>query len=159
MHHPNHDSFEEVKFVSSFISHKLSCETERIPSPSLEPKSCPSGHPNVVLDSDRDSTLILHERFCSMDMPKAPTLETKENNSITEHESFSFDTPHISCSHLESPEIVVLSVACCYEEDNHPSLLVSKLFRRMVVDVFVYHKYCKSHSSTMVLTLQLEHRY
>ena len=88
-----------------------------------------------------------------MDMPKAPSLETEKKDSTIEHESFSFDTPHISCSHLESPEIVVLSVACCYEEDNHPSLLVSKLFRRMVVDVFVYNKCCKSRSSTMVLTL------
>jgi hypothetical protein len=88
-----------------------------------------------------------------MDMLKAPTLETEEKDSTIEHESFSFETPHISCSRLESLEIIVLSAACCYEEDNHPSLLVSKLFRRMVVDVFVYHKYCKSCSSTMVLTL------
>jgi hypothetical protein len=27
----------------------------------------------------------------------------------------------------------------------------------MVVDVFIYHKHCKSWGSTMVLTLQLEH--
>ena len=89
-----------------------------------------------------------------MNMLKAPTLETKKKDSTIEHESFSFDTPLISCSHLESLEIVVLSVVCCYEEDNHPSLLVSKLFRSMVVDVFIYHKYCKSCSSTVVLTLQ-----
>ena len=86
-----------------------------------------------------------------MDLSKAPTLDTEE------HESFSFETPHVSCSCLESPEFVVLSAACCYEEDNHPSLLVSKLFKRMVVDAFVYHKFCKSRSSTVVLTLQLEH--
>ena len=86
-----------------------------------------------------------------MDISKAPTLETKE------HESFSFETLHVSCSCLESPESVVLSASYCYEEDNRSSLLVSKLFRRMVVDVFVYHKYYKSRSSTVVLTLQLEH--
>ena len=85
-----------------------------------------------------------------MDISKAPTLETKE------HESFSFETLHVSCSCLESSEFVVLSAACCYEEENHPSLLVSKLFRRMVVDVFVYHKYCKSRSSTVVLTLHAQ---
>jgi hypothetical protein len=34
-----HDPFEEVKFVSPFISPKLACEIEHIPSPSLEPKS------------------------------------------------------------------------------------------------------------------------
>ena len=100
--------------------------------------------------------LILHDislenkNFCAMDISKAPTRETKE------HESFAFENLHVSCLCLESPEFVVLSAACCDEEDNHPSLLVSKLFRRMVVDVFVYHKYYKSRSSTVVLTLQLE---
>jgi hypothetical protein len=154
-HLPDHYQFEEAKFISPFISH--SCETEHPSSPSLKPKPCPSGHQNVVLDSDRELTLILHERFCAMDMPKAPTLETEQKDSTIKYESFSFKTPHVSCSRLESPEIVVLSAACCYEEDNHPSLLISKLFRRMVVDVIIYHKYCKSCSSTAVLTLQLEH--
>jgi uncharacterized protein (UPF0262 family) len=92
-----------------------------------------------------------------MDMPKAPTLETKKKDSTFEHESFSLETPRISCSLLESPEFVVLSVACCYEEDNLPSLLVSKTFRRMVIDAFICHKYYKSCSSTVVLTLQVEH--
>jgi len=42
--HPNHDQFEEVKFISSFVSHPY--EAEHPSSPSLEPKPCPSGHPN-----------------------------------------------------------------------------------------------------------------
>jgi hypothetical protein len=106
--------------------------------------------------------LIMHngsfdkENFCAMGMPKAPTLETKEKDSINEHKSFTLETPHTSCSLSESPEFIVLSIACFYEKDNHPSLLISKLFSRMVVDVFVYHKYCKSRSSTAVLTLELE---
>ena len=49
-HHPNNDPFEEVKFVTPFVS----------PSPSLKPKPCPSGHPNVVVDDGRNPTLILH---------------------------------------------------------------------------------------------------
>jgi hypothetical protein len=40
---PNHNMFVEVKLVSPFISPKLACETERIPSPLLEHKPCPSG--------------------------------------------------------------------------------------------------------------------
>jgi hypothetical protein len=46
---------------------------------------------------------------------------------------------------------------CFHENHNLISALVCKLFKRMVVDVFVYHKFCKSRESTMVLTLQLEH--
>ena len=51
---------------------------------------------------------------------------------------------------------IVLSASCPYEDSNHLLILISKLFRRMVVDVYVYHKYCKSHRYTVVLTLQLE---
>jgi hypothetical protein len=35
-------------------------------------------------------------------------------------------------------------------------ILVHKLFKRMVVDAYVYYKYSKSHSCIMALTLQLE---
>jgi len=63
-HHPNHDSFEEVKFVSLFVSPELSshpCEIEHPSSPLLELKPCPSSHQNIILDGGRDSTLILHD--------------------------------------------------------------------------------------------------
>jgi hypothetical protein len=108
-HNPNHDPFKEVKFISPFAY-----ETKRIPSPSLEPKPCPSGHPNIILDSGLDSTLIMHdisfekENFCAMD--------------------------------------IVFCTTCNYGDPNYPSILALKLFKRMVVDAFVYHKYCKSRS-------------
>jgi len=111
-HYPNHDPFEEVKFITPFIS----------PSPSLKHKPCPSGHPSVVLDCGRDSTLILHdksprnENLCAMD--------------------------------------ILLSATCFHEDHNHLLILVSKLFKRMVVDAFIYHKYCKSHSCIMALVAE-----
>jgi hypothetical protein len=52
--------FEEVKFVSLFVSPRLPCETERSSSPSLKLKPCPSGHQNVVLSNGRESMSILH---------------------------------------------------------------------------------------------------
>ena len=113
--HSNHDQFEEVKFISLFVS--LSYETKHPLSPSLEPKPCPPGRQDVVLDNSQDSTLILHnENFCAMDM--------------------------------------LLSAPCPYKDSNHFLILVSKLFRRMVVDAFVYQKYCKSRGYTVVLTSQ-----
>jgi hypothetical protein len=123
-----------------------------------EPKPCPSGLPSIVLNGDRDSTLIVHERFCAMDMPKAPTLKTKQKDSTIEDENFSFKTPHVSRSLFESPGFFVRSTTFFYEEDNYPSLLICKLFRRMIVDVFVYHKYCRSRSCNVALTLQLEQK-
>ena len=91
-----------------------------------------------------------------MDIPSASTLETKEMNSIDEHESFSFETPHVSCSLLKSLEFILLKTTSSDEDPNLLLLLVSKLFRRMVVDAFIYHKYYKSHNGIVVPTLQLE---
>ena len=124
-HLPNHDPFNEVKFISPFIAHRFSCETERASSPWLKLEPCLSSHQNVVLDSGRDSMLVLHDisfeskNFCAMD--------------------------------------IVLSTTCNYKYPNHLSILISKLFKRMVVDAFVYHKYCKSRSCIVILTLHLEH--
>jgi hypothetical protein len=71
-HLANHNPFEEAKFISLFVSSMLPCETEHLLPTSLKPKPCPSGHPNVILDGGRDSTLIMHngsfdkENFCAM---------------------------------------------------------------------------------------------
>ena len=51
---------------------------------------------------------------------------------------------------------ILLSTPCPYEDPNHLLILVLKLFRRIVVDAYVYHKYCKSRGCVVVLTLQLE---
>jgi hypothetical protein len=49
---------------------------------------------------------------------------------------------------------MLLSTPCPYEDPNYLLILVLKLFRRMAIDAFVYHKYCKSHSCIMALILQ-----
>ena len=117
-HHPNNDPFEEVKFLSPFISSKFAYEAER-PSPtSLEPKSCPSG-----------------QNLCALDNLGAPTLELKKNDSTNKHEGYSSETPGISCSLLEFPELITLSATRFYKDHNR--LLVYKLFGRMVVDAYV----------------------
>ena len=141
-HHPNLDSFKEVKFISPFVPPELSCEMKHPSSPSFKLKTCPSIQPN--------------KNFYAMDIPSASTLETSEMNSTDKHESFSFETPPDSCSLLESPEFILLKTTCFHEDHNRISILVCKLFKRMVVDAFVYHKYYKSHGCTVKPTLQLE---
>ena len=84
------------------------------------------------------------------------TLELEMNDSTNEHEISSFEFPHVSCSLLASLEMITLSTVCFHEDHNHISLFVYKLFRRMVVDAYVYHKYCRSRGCIVVLTLQLE---
>ena len=79
-HYDNHDPFEQVTFVTLFIS----------PPPLLEHKPCPSSNQNVVLDGGRDSTLILNDilleskNFYAMDIclvPHAPTRITTISRS------------------------------------------------------------------------------
>jgi hypothetical protein len=123
---PNNDPSEEVKFISPFISPRLSSET-KYPLPTLlKHKPCPSGHKTIVLNNDAGSTLFPHDI-------------SLENKSF-----YAMD--------------ILLSATCLHEDHNHLLILVSKLFKRMVVDAFVYHKYCKSRSCIMALTLQLERK-
>ncbi len=152
-HLPNQNPFEEAKFISPFVSPELlshPCETKCL-SPSLEPKPCPSGHQKVVLDSGRDSTFALHgtsfenKNSYAMDMPEAPPLETNMESSY-EHGKSTFVIPQVSCSLFGSLEFVLLLTTCPYEDPNHLLILVHKLFKRMVVDAYVYHKHCKSRS-------------
>ena len=78
-HHPSNDPFEEVKFVTPFVS----------PSPLLEPKPCASGHRNFVLDDGKNSILILHDKSlrnknsCAMDMLLCTPCPYKEHNHLS----------------------------------------------------------------------------
>jgi len=117
----------------------------------------PSPH-CVVLDHDRDTTMIFHdesleiENSWARESSEALTLEFEENNSIDEHGSFivkisplcSFSTP------LESGTRCTMNAfASC----NLLKALSSKKFGSMVVDAFVYHKHCKFRGCTIALTL------
>jgi hypothetical protein len=129
-------------------------ETEQPPSPLV--KQRPSSPWNIVLNGGRETTSIFldecleKEDPCALDIPKVTTPESKKKNSTNEHESFFFEE---SCSHKESPESASLGATCSYRDHNHLLVLVYKMFRRMVVDAFVYHKHCKFRGCTMALTL------
>jgi hypothetical protein len=142
---PNHNPVGEVKFICLFISHPCEAEHPSSPLPGLEP--CPSGQHDITLEK---------ENLLAMDKLETSTIELEMNNSTNEHESPSFEFSHVSCSVLASLELITLSTICFHEDHRHISLLVYKLFRRMVVDAYVYHKYCRSGGCIEVLTLQLE---
>ena len=80
------------------------------------------------------------ENVCSMD-----TLEAVDSISVSkvseEHGSFVFEGPQDTYSFDETPSPPAIST---HNESNHPMPLHQKNFKRVVVDDFVYHKYCKS---------------
>ena len=95
--------------------------------------------------------LVKRRTFCTMDLPQ--TLESKTENSTNKHETFEF--PQDSCPDKDSPEFISLRASCSHQDPNHLNF-PSKMYRRVVVDAFVYRKHSKFRGNTMTLTLQLK---
>ena len=116
----------------------------------------PSSPEKVVLDHDQDSTMISHDESLEMENPwamefcEAPTLESDEKDSTDEHGTIIFEIP---CSFNATPESGMLSAPCTHEDNNHLMVLFCKIFRRLVVDVYVYRKHCRYRGCTVALTL------
>src|SRR6185369_4091920 len=114
-----------------------------------------------VLDLDRDTTMIFHdeplemENQWAMEFCEAPTLESKEKDSTNEHGNFTFDIPHKPCSFNATLESGMLSALCTHEDYNQLKVLFCKIFRRLVVDVYVYRKHCRFRGCIVTLTLWL----
>ena len=116
----------------------------------------PDGLESDVLDLDRDTTMIFHdeplemENQWAMEFCEAPTLESTEKDSTDEHGTIIFEIP---CSFNASPESGILSASRTHEKSNHSKVFSCKIFRRVVVDAFVYRKHCKFRGCTVALTL------
>ena len=146
--HVDHDLLEEVKFVSLFVSSNPISnlyETEQPPSPSSKIKPCPSG-PMFHFES------LEKENFCAMDLPQTLESKTEESTNWQENIEFSQD----SCPHKETLESISLSATCSHHDSNHLLNSPSKMYRRVVVDAFVYRKHSRFRGSTMALALQLK---
>ena len=92
------------------------------------------------------------ENFCAMDLPQ--TLESQTEESTNKHKTFEF--PQDSCSNKDSPEFISLRATCSHQDSNHLLSLPSKIYRRVVVDAFIYRKHSRFRGRTMALTLQLK---
>ena len=102
-----------------------------------------------------DESLELENPW-AMEFDEAPTLESKEKDSIDEHESFILEIPQEPCSFNASPESGMLCAPSTHEDYNHLKAPFCKIFGRLVVDAYVYHKHCKFHGCSVALTLQLK---
>jgi len=103
--------------------------------------------------------MISHDESLEMENPwtmefdEAPTLESKENNSLDEHGSFILEIPQEPYSFNDCPESGTLCAPCTHEDYNLLKVLSCKTFRRLVVDVYVYRKHCRFCECSMALTL------
>ena len=80
-----------------------------------------------------------------LDIHEESTLKLETDNSINEHGSYFLTIPSNPCSYEFFFKLFCLANIATHEIFNPLMLLVHKNFKRVVVDVFVYHKYCKSH--------------
>ena len=83
---------------------------------------------------------------------EAPTLESKGKDSTYVHRSFTPKIPRKLCSSNASPESGTLSAPQTYEKCNHLKVFSCKIFRRVVVDAFVYRKHYIFSACTVALT-------
>ena len=88
---------------------------------------------------------MMETMFSSMDIHEESTLELEKEDYINEHGSHFLNTSSNPCLHEKTPDSIGLSNMATHEIFNPLILHVHKDFERLVVDVFVYHKYCKSH--------------
>ena len=127
----------------------------------MQYKPHPTSPHCVVLDYNRDTTMIFHDEPLETENPwarefsEALSLECEESGSIDKHDSFTLESPP-PCSFSIPPELATCRTTNAFASCNLLALS-SKMFRRMVVDIFVYHKHCKFCGYTIALTLQLKH--
>jgi hypothetical protein len=88
------------------------------------------------------------ESSWAMKFLEALTLESEQG-------SFILETRQEPRSQNISPESATLCATSTFRDYNHTLVLICKMFGRLVVDTFVYHKHCKFRGCSVALSLQL----
>ena len=101
-------------------------------------------HPNLEEAIVKINPRVTNPRE-NLDIHEESTLELEREDDINEHGSYFTNTSSTLCSNEKSPESIGLSNIATHGIFNPLILPIHKNFVRVVVDVFVYHKYCKSH--------------
>ena len=106
-------------------------------------------NPREILDNKMTSECHRHgmikTMFPPIDIHEETTLESKKEDDINEHGSYFINTSSNPCSYEKSPKTIGLSNIDIHEIFNALKLPIHKDFEWVVVDAYVYYKYCKSH--------------
>jgi hypothetical protein len=71
-------------------------------------------------------------------------LEIENHGDLSEQGSYFINTPSVPCAYEKSPNSLCLSNIALHEIFNPLMLPVPKIFKRVVVDKYAYHKYFRS---------------
>ena len=106
-------------------------------------------NPREILDNKITSECHKHgmmeAMFLPIDIHEETPLEIEKEDDINEHGSYFMRTSSNPCSHERSPESIGVSNMATHEIFNPLILPIYKIIEGVVVDTYVYHKYCKSH--------------
>jgi hypothetical protein len=125
------------------------CGDEGSSSPLIEFDPLPTGPYHVVSDHGRESTFFIHDASLEMEnswateIYKMSTLGSKGKDLVDKHGSFTLDSPHEPCLQHVSTESATLNAQSTHQGYNCLMVLLCKKFRRMVLDAYVHHKYCR----------------
>jgi len=72
------------------------------------------------------------------------SLEIGEKDNINEHGTYFIATSFTPCSYATSSQSFGLSNITTFEISNHLFLSIYKNLKKVVVDAYVYNKYCRS---------------
>jgi hypothetical protein len=75
---------------------------------------------------------------------KILNIQIRDEDYINEHGNYSITISLKPCSYETSPNLIGLSNLTTFEISNPLILSSYKNFKRVVVDAYVYHKYCRS---------------
>ena len=92
--------------------------------------------------------------FSPIDIHEETPLELEKEDNINEHGSYFMNTSSNPCLHEKSPKLIGLSNIATHEIFNPLILLVHKDFERVVVDAYLYHKYCRSRCVNLEIGTQ-----
>ena len=101
-------------------------------------------HPSFEDALDKINPRVTNPRE-NLDIHKESILELEREDDINEHGSYFMNTSLNPCSCEKTPKSIGLPNITTHEIFNPLILLVYKNFERVIVDAFVYHKYCRSH--------------
>jgi hypothetical protein len=87
---------------------------------------------------------MMETMFLPIDIHKETPLELEREDEIDEHGSYFMSTSSNPCLHEKSPKSIGLSNIATHKIFNPLVLPIHKDFERVVIDAYVYHKYCKS---------------
>jgi hypothetical protein len=115
-------------------------------------------NPREILDNKTSNECHRHGMMETMlspiDIHEESTLELEKEDYISEHGSYFINTSSNPYSHKKSLEAIGLSNIATHEIFNPLVLPIHKNFERVVVDAYVYHKYCRSRCVNLEIGTQ-----